>query len=602
MITAFSVAVSGFQPDSGSVLSNKAANGKGSDFCVMLDAVGAKLDLDSNRSFIEKEIAPLQEKLDTPEKNEISPDTLIVPEDTASRLFEPTDSESLRSETEESEDETDDLTGPEKESGTSFPVVNEWFFDLDRILPEMTQTVEQVAPEDAAGMKPTSVLEGEVQAPKLTGFGINTEARPVATDQPDTDPHPKAAENPNLSAVTPTTGNQPVERAVSVPSESNGAPQPATVTTTPADSFPRQIRMSLNGYETNAPVTGSTVSKPVESLAAANISVDLKPREVRKDSIGSLEAKIAQITTKVESLPETVQPLQQSVAATAEPNGMKCESQVGAENAISTPTGEAVETKSTGKPVIPAVVPNRIPESLSLKANLQVNHGKGATFEAADSAFGLTGIENLTECGNTAESVSTLDMTTTEIKQALKGKPDLQIQGEFQAEPQLQLKETTFQFEEATGARTSRSMEKNELFSQIVEHGKLMVNNGHNEMELHLKPDHLGRLKLQISLENQIVTARFVAESEQVKQIIESGLTDLKRALQDNGIQADYLIVSTGQSDAGAESFQQSFFQQSGANSQRSFSPHQSLASSRELENLQEKPQVTRQSMIDLIA
>ncbi len=96
-------------------------------------------------------------------------------------------------------------------------------------------------------------------------------------------------------------------------------------------------------------------------------------------------------------------------------------------------------------------------------------------------------------------------------------------------------------------ADTSEPVNKDDVFAQIVEKAKVSLNHGNGEMEVNLKPDHLGKLHLKVSVENQLVTAKFVAESQQVKEIIETNLNQLRRNLQDNGIQVDQLMVSVGQ-------------------------------------------------------
>ncbi len=96
-------------------------------------------------------------------------------------------------------------------------------------------------------------------------------------------------------------------------------------------------------------------------------------------------------------------------------------------------------------------------------------------------------------------------------------------------------------------AGTSEPVNKDDVFAQIVEKAKVSLNHGNGEMEVNLKPAHLGKLHLKVSVENQLVTAKFVAESQQVKEIIETNLNQLRRNLQDNGIQVDQLMVSVGQ-------------------------------------------------------
>lgn len=116
------------------------------------------------------------------------------------------------------------------------------------------------------------------------------------------------------------------------------------------------------------------------------------------------------------------------------------------------------------------------------------------------------------------------------------------------------------QFQETTQL-TGQTAGKDQLFSQIMEHARLMLSGNQSELEMSLKPDHLGKLQLKVMVENQVVTARFVAESQQVKQIIETNLNQLRDQLRENGLQVDQLSVSVGNGS------QEQFFNQTTGNS-----------------------------------
>lgn len=115
------------------------------------------------------------------------------------------------------------------------------------------------------------------------------------------------------------------------------------------------------------------------------------------------------------------------------------------------------------------------------------------------------------------------------------------------------------QFQETTQL-TGQTAGKDQLFSQIMEHARLMLSGNQSELEMSLKPDHLGKLQLKVMVENQVVTARFVAESQQVKQIIETNLSQLRDQLRENGLQVDQLLVSVGNGS------QEQFFSQTTGN------------------------------------
>jgi flagellar hook-length control protein FliK len=84
------------------------------------------------------------------------------------------------------------------------------------------------------------------------------------------------------------------------------------------------------------------------------------------------------------------------------------------------------------------------------------------------------------------------------------------------------------------------------IFGQIAEKAKLVVSPGMTEMQIQLKPDILGRLNLSVTTENGLITAKFSAESYQVKAIIETNLNSLRNALAEQGVKVDQLVVNVG--------------------------------------------------------
>jgi flagellar hook-length control protein FliK len=150
-------------------------------------------------------------------------------------------------------------------------------------------------------------------------------------------------------------------------------------------------------------------------------------------------------------------------------------------------------------------------------------------------------------------------------------------------------------------AVTVDHVNKDDLFAQIVEKAKVSINHGNGEMEVSLKPEHLGKLHLKISVENQLVTAKFVAESQQVKEVIETNLNQLRRNLQDTGIQVDQLMVSVGQhNNDGA--FQDASHN-SGSFAQHSNSPAiNQEVSAKSLNNNAQEKRSRGETVIDLIA
>ena len=66
-------------------------------------------------------------------------------------------------------------------------------------------------------------------------------------------------------------------------------------------------------------------------------------------------------------------------------------------------------------------------------------------------------------------------------------------------------------------------------------------------MIIDLKPDSLGKLSLKVATEQGVVMAKFVAESQQVKQVLESNMQLLKESLEKQGLNVQGFSVSVRQ-------------------------------------------------------
>ncbi|MGD9043686.1 MAG: flagellar hook-length control protein FliK [Desulfobacterales bacterium] len=97
-----------------------------------------------------------------------------------------------------------------------------------------------------------------------------------------------------------------------------------------------------------------------------------------------------------------------------------------------------------------------------------------------------------------------------------------------------------------------RSGLMSQTLNQIVQKAVLSFNNGQHEIQIHLKPDFLGHIRMQIVTESQQVTVRIAAELPFVKEMLENNLNQLKAELQAQGLKVDELEVSVAH-DSGAD-------------------------------------------------
>ena len=88
------------------------------------------------------------------------------------------------------------------------------------------------------------------------------------------------------------------------------------------------------------------------------------------------------------------------------------------------------------------------------------------------------------------------------------------------------------------------------VMEQIVQHMRFEVRGDIAEIRIQLKPDNLGEVSLRIATQNGIVVAQFVAESQRVKEIIESNFNQLRDALEQQGINISEIEVSVAQGEA----------------------------------------------------
>lgn len=82
-----------------------------------------------------------------------------------------------------------------------------------------------------------------------------------------------------------------------------------------------------------------------------------------------------------------------------------------------------------------------------------------------------------------------------------------------------------------------------DVLGKISEKAKLIIGHGQSEMQIQLKPEFLGKVNLQVTVENGQVTARIGVENLQVKEMVEGNLRQLQQNLDSQGIKVSNLTV-----------------------------------------------------------
>lgn len=86
-----------------------------------------------------------------------------------------------------------------------------------------------------------------------------------------------------------------------------------------------------------------------------------------------------------------------------------------------------------------------------------------------------------------------------------------------------------------------------EVIGQVIEKAKVILTPEKSEMIMDLKPDSLGKISLKVITENSIVMAKFVAENQQIRQVLESNMQLLKDSLERQGMNVQGFSVSVRQ-------------------------------------------------------
>lgn len=100
-----------------------------------------------------------------------------------------------------------------------------------------------------------------------------------------------------------------------------------------------------------------------------------------------------------------------------------------------------------------------------------------------------------------------------------------------------------------------RNINASDVVAQIMEKIKVSIKPDVSEVKMILKPEQLGEVSLKIATQNGIVTAQFTAESQKVKEIIESNFNQLKDMLSQQGIDVGALEVNVSDKESQNQSF-----------------------------------------------
>lgn len=110
-----------------------------------------------------------------------------------------------------------------------------------------------------------------------------------------------------------------------------------------------------------------------------------------------------------------------------------------------------------------------------------------------------------------------------------------------QAEPVVQ---NVFDADVPFTAFTTYDSSYESIIRQVAEQVRVQVTADTSTMEMQLNPESLGKLSLSVELKQGMLTAKFIAENEQVKEAIESQAVVLREDLDKQGVKVEAIEVA----------------------------------------------------------
>ncbi len=99
----------------------------------------------------------------------------------------------------------------------------------------------------------------------------------------------------------------------------------------------------------------------------------------------------------------------------------------------------------------------------------------------------------------------------------------------------------------ATKSKLMQQIDRVKSFENIRSQIAARVRQGQSEIQIQLKPESLGSMKLLMSMKNGWLNVNFLVESSEVKALLEKNIPALRETLADRGIKAEHVEVQINQ-------------------------------------------------------
>lgn len=140
----------------------------------------------------------------------------------------------------------------------------------------------------------------------------------------------------------------------------------------------------------------------------------------------------------------------------------------------------------------------------------------------------------------TAAISENVDQTTKESNQIILGEQNVNRLGSEE------VKSFEGRFNENKEVLLARELKESGNDQIVKKASFILKDNNQGEIKLILKPESLGRVKIQLNMNENNLVGKIIVENSKVGQIFENNLNDLSRSFEEAGISSSSIEVSVG--------------------------------------------------------
>ena len=336
-------------------------------------------------------------------------------------------------------------------------------------------------------------------------------------------------------------------------------------------AVPSTAQVQTNNFLLPSNNLNSEGSVEIKGQVDNNVELPLVDLKNDKGNIQTVQNKIPTNQVAVAISPVVTQQATSAETATLKPTQLPNNLQSSAENNVQIPDETTVKVPMVDENVAPITV-NKSNDVVKNNIVASVDPVVTSTVASQDkiNTNNIAGIKD-----NQIKNIGTVD--SPEIAVNPQVKPQGQNQSSAQSKqsfsgmmeqlpPTLQKSETISSNDifahnldvsnkavNTTGVeqveKQLTTTEKMDIPNQIIQQTKVIKGIEDTQMVIKLKPEHLGELTLKFVLDKGAVSASFHSDNQQVRNIIESSLVQLKQELADQGIKISNMGVYAGLGD-----------------------------------------------------